>query len=166
MAKVESLADLFLDELKDIYDAEHQLVEALPKMAEAASSSELKTAFNNHLKQTKTHISRLEEVFKLVGAKAERKTCDAMKGLIKEADKVLKEDMPAAVHDAALIASAQRVEHYEIAGYGTLRTFAYVLNNKEMAPILQQTLDEEEQTDKMLTQVANKINAEAAGESR
>jgi ferritin-like metal-binding protein YciE len=166
MAKIKSFEDLFLHELQDTYDAEFQLTEALPKMAEAASSSELKAAFNNHLRQTKTHITRLEQVFKAVGEKPTRKTCEAMKGLIKEGQHILKEDMPDQIKDAALIASAQRVEHYEIAAYGTMRTFAYVLGNQEIAPILQQTLDEEEQTDKMLTQIANRINTEAAGESR
>lgn len=166
MAKMNSFNDLFLHELQDIYDAEHQLTEALPLMAEAATSSELKAAFTNHLRQTKTHITRLEQVFKAVGEKPTRKTCEAMKGLIKEGSQTMKDDMPNHIMDAALIASAQRVEHYEISAYGTLRTFAYVMGNQEVAPILQQTLDEEEQTDKMLTQIANRINTEAAGETR
>lgn len=161
---IKSLEDLFMDELKDLYDAEHQLTEALPKMAEAAHSRELKAAFNDHLKQTKTHIKRLEEIFGIAGAKPARKTCEAMKGLVKEGSSVLKEEMPDMVKDAALIASAQRVEHYEMAGYGTLRTFAYVLGYQDVAPLLQQTLDEEEATDKALTQIANSINVEAAGE--
>lgn len=159
--KIKSLEDLFVHELQDIYDAEHQLTEALPLMAEATSSSELKSAFRNHLRQTEQHIKRLDQVFSAVGQKPSRKTCEAMKGLIKEGQHAIKEDMPSDVKDAALIAAAQRVEHYEIAGYGTLRTFAYVLGHQEAAPILQQTLDEEEQTDKMLTQIANRINTEA-----
>lgn len=161
MAKIQSLEELFMHELKDTYDAEHQLLEALPKMAEATQSSELKAAFNNHLKQTKTHISRLEQIFEIAGQKPARKTCDGMKGLLKEGDSMMKEDMPAGVMDAALIGAAQRVEHYEIAAYGTLRTYAYVLGYEPVAPLLQQTLDEEEQTDKMLTQIANRINTEA-----
>lgn len=161
MAKIQSLEELFLHELKDTYDAEHQLLEALPKMAEATKSSELKTAFKDHLKQTKTHISRLEQVFELAGQKPTRKTCDGMKGLLKEGDSMMKEEMPPSVMDAALIGSAQRAEHYEMAAYGTLRTYAYVLGHDKIAPLLQQTLDEEEQTDKLLTQISNRINTEA-----
>jgi ferritin-like metal-binding protein YciE len=161
---INTLEDLFMDELKDLYDAEHQILEALPKMAEAATARELKTAFNNHLTQTKGHVARLEQIFKIAEVKPARKTCDAMKGIIKEGDKLLKEAMPDAVKDAALIAAAQRVEHYEMAGYGTLRTFAYVLGYAEVAPLLQATLDEEEETDKKLTQVANQINLVAAAQ--
>lgn len=158
---IQTLEDLFVDELKDLYDAEHQLLDALPKMAEEATSRDLTAAFNNHLKQTRTHITRLEQIFNIAGLKPTRKTCEAMKGLIKEGSHVLKEEMPSEVKDAALIAAAQRVEHYEIAGYGTLRTFAYVLDYKDVAPLLQQTLDEEEETDKSLSQLANKINQKA-----
>lgn len=161
MAKIQSLEELFMHELKDTYDAEHQLLEALPKMAEATKSSELKSAFTNHLKQTKTHIQRLEQIFEIAGQKPARKTCDGMKGLLKEGESMMKEDMPADVMDAALIGAAQRVEHYEIAAYGTLRTYAYVLGYEAVAPLLQQTLDEEEQTDKLLTQIANRINTDA-----
>lgn len=158
---INTLDELLVDELQDLYDAEHQLVEALPKMAEAATSSELQSAFKDHLKLTKEHIKRLEQAFKHLGEKAERKTCKAMKGLVKEGEDVIKEDMNPTVKDAALIAAAQRVEHYEMAGYGTTRTFAYTLGHQDVAKLMQQTLDEEEQTDKTLTQIADGINTKA-----
>lgn len=160
-----TLDDLLLHEIQDLYDAEHQLTEALPKMAKAAKSSELRKAFDTHLKQTQEHIKRLEQVFGHLGANPKRKPCKAMQGLIKEGEDVLSEDMDEDVKDAALIASAQRVEHYEMAGYGTVRTFAYVLGHQEVATTMQQTLDEEEQTDKMLTQIANKVNMKAVTEA-
>ncbi len=161
---IQSLQDLFVHELKDLYDAEHQLVEALPQMAAGATSADLKSAFKNHLTQTREHIKRLEQVFKAVDMKPTRKTCEAMKGLIKEGSSMLKEDAAHIVKDAGLIAAAQRVEHYEMAGYGTLRTFAYVLGHQDAAQLLQTTLDEEERTDKHLSELANSINTEAAGE--
>ncbi|MBZ0291552.1 MAG: ferritin-like domain-containing protein [Anaerolineae bacterium] len=156
-----SFEHLFLFELKDIYDAEHQLVEALPKMAEAASNKELKNAFNEHLKQTKNHVKRLEQVFETIGEKPSRETCDAMKGLVSEGEDVVKGKGDSNVKDAALIAAAQRVEHYEMAGYGTLRTYAYTMGNQEAARLLQETLDEEEETDKKLTNIANTVNEKA-----
>jgi len=158
---IHSLGELLVHELKDLYDAEHQLTKALPKMAKAATSSELKSAFESHLNQTMQHIERLKQVFASMDVKAARETCEAMQGLVKEGSEVLEEAMNAAIRDAALIAAAQRIEHYEIAGYGTARTFAYLLENSEAANLLQQTLDEEEQTDKKLTQIANSINAHA-----
>ncbi len=148
MAKLNSLQELLVEELKDLYDAEHQLIKALPKMAAAATSQQLKTAFTSHLAETEGHIQRLEQVFTAMGEKAARKTCKAMKGLVEEGSEAIEEDMDPEVKDAALIASAQRVEHYEMAGYGTLRTFAYVLGYAEVAPLLQATLDEEEEADK------------------
>lgn len=160
-----TLDDLLLHEIQDLYDAEHQLTEALPKMAKAAKSTELRKAFDAHLKQTQEHIKRLEQAFGHLGAKPKRKPCKAMQGLVKEGEEVLSEDMDEDVKDAALIASAQRVEHYEIAGYGTIRTFAYVLGHHDVATAMQQTLDEEEQTDKMLTQIANKVNMKAVTEA-
>lgn len=160
-----TLDDLLLHEIKDLYDAEHQLTEALPKMAKAAKSTELQKAFNDHLKQTQGHIKRLEQAFASLGAKPQRKACKGMQGLIKEGDEVLQEDMDDDVKDAALIAAAQRVEHYEMAGYGTVRTFAYALGHHDVATVMQQTLDEEEQTDKMLTQIANKINVKSVTEA-
>lgn len=160
-----TLDELLVHEIQDLYDAEHQLTEALPKMAKAAKSTELQKAFNDHLKQTQEHIKRLERAFSDLGEKPKRKVCKAMQGLVKEGEEVLAEDMDAAVKDAALVAAAQRVEHYEMAGYGTVRTFAYVLGHHDVATTMQQTLDEEEQTDKMLTQIANKINMKAVTEA-
>lgn len=160
---IKSMEDLFLHELQDLYDAEHQIVEALPMMAQNAGAKDLKAAFEDHLTMTKQQIKRLDQVFKIIGAEPERKTCDGMKGLIKEANHVIEEKLTGAIKDAAMIAAAQKVEHYEIAGYGTLRTFAYLMGFNEAAQLLQQTLDEEEQTDKNLTQIANKINVKAIG---
>src|SRR5579871_4132729 len=124
MAKVTSLQQLMVEELKDLYDAEHQLTEALPKMAKTATNKQLQTAFTSHLAETKNHITRLDQVFNLLGEKAARKTCKAMKGIVAEGSEVIEEDMDPEVKDAALIAAAQRVEHYEMAGYGVVRTFA------------------------------------------
>jgi ferritin-like metal-binding protein YciE len=161
---IHSLQELFVEELKDIYDAEHQLIDALPKMAAGVVSPTLRTAFTDHLKQTRDHIKRLEQVFKAMDMQPTRKPCKAMQGLVKEGDEMLDEDADDIVKDAGLIAAAQRVEHYEMAGYGTLRTFAYVLGFQDVARLLQQTLDEEETTDKKLSQIANDINIEALGE--
>lgn len=158
---MKSLKELFVHELKDLYDAEHQLVEALPAMVKAASTSELSTAFKDHLSLTRTHIDRLEQVFQAFDEKPARETCAGMKGLIKEGQKVIEEDMSATVRDAALISAAQRVEHYEMAGYGTLRTFAHLLGESDAAMLLQQTLDEEEMTDKHLSQLAHTVNEAA-----
>lgn len=158
---IRSLEDLLIHELQDLYDAEHQLTKALPKMAQSASSRNLKSAFEKHLTQTEGHIKRIEQAFTELGQSAKRKPCVAMQGLVKEGEETMSEDMDGAVMDAALIASAQRVEHYEMAGYGTARTFAYQLGYSEVANLLQQTLDEEEQTDKTLSQIANTINEKA-----
>src|SRR5262245_6177825 len=152
--KLQNLRDLYLEQLEDIYDAERQLVKALPKMAKAAESSRLKDAFTNHLKQTELHVSRLEEVFGYLNAKPRGKTCKAMKGLIEEGEDLMKEDAAPEVKDAGLITSAQRVEHYEMAAYGGLRTFAQQLGQLKAADILQRTLDEEGTADKLLTQIA------------
>jgi ferritin-like metal-binding protein YciE len=159
--KMNSLADLMVEQLQDVYDAEHQIVEALPKMVKAASSTELKSAFEEHRGQSQQHIKRLEDVFKMVGQTPKRKTCKAMKGLITEGDEMIEANASATVRDAGLIAAAQRVEHYEMAGYGTLRTFAHQLGHTDAAQLLQETLDEEEVTDKKLSQLANTINIEA-----
>ena len=158
---LKTLEDLLVHELQDLYDAEHQITKALPKMVDEATSSTLKTAFQNHMKETEAQISRLEDVFKAMGQKAERKTCLAMQGLVKEANETIKEDMDSEVKDAALIASAQRVEHYEIAGYGSARTFAEVLGMDDVAKMLQQTLDEEAAADEKLTKAAKSINRKA-----
>lgn len=164
MAKLNTLDDLFLEQIQDLYDAEHQITKALPKMAKAATSSDLQKAFQSHLEQTERQISRLEQVFDTIGQKPKGKTCEAMKGLIKEGDELLSTRADESVMDAGLIASAQRVEHYEMAGYGTVRTWAKLLGNTKAATLLQQTLDEEEQADQKLSQIAERIvNAKAAG---
>lgn len=160
--KMESLQDLYLDELKDIYDAENQLLKALPKMAKTATNEELKAAFEQHLEQTQEHVSRLERIFEELGEKAKGKKCEAMKGLIEEGKQMMEEDATEDVMDAALIAAAQKVEHYEIATYGTLRTYAEMLGFDEQADLLQETLDEEKDTDENLTELAvSCINLEA-----
>ncbi|HEX4795445.1 MAG TPA: ferritin-like domain-containing protein [Humisphaera sp.] len=161
-----SLNDLFVHEIGDLYDAENRLTEALPKMAEAASSSELKQAFNDHLRETQGHVRRLEEVFNLIGAKAKRETCPAMKGLIAEGEQMISATGDDRVRDAGLIAAAQRVEHYEMASYGAARTFARQLGLAQAADILQRTLDEEGETDKKLTRIAEgSINMQAGQNS-
>lgn len=159
--KMTSLEDLYMADLQDIYDAEHQITEALPKMIKAASSTQLKTGFEKHLKQTEEQIRRLETVFKNHGAKAERKACKAMKGLIAEGDEIMKEKASPDVLDAALIGAAQKVEHYEIASYGTLRTYAQLLGFRDDASQLDATLQEEGTTDKELTRMATMINVRA-----
>jgi ferritin-like metal-binding protein YciE len=151
-----SLDELFMHELKDLYDAEFRITEALPKMAEKAHNPDLKQAFNHHLQQTEKHIQRLESIFEHRGAQPEREKCDAMVGLVKEGSAVLSADGDADVLDAALIAAAQRVEHYEMAGYGTARAFARQLNDEYSAELLEQTLDEEKQTDHQLTEIAER----------
>jgi ferritin-like metal-binding protein YciE len=162
MSKLDTLKDLLIDELKDLNDAEHQITKALPKMAKAATNPQLQTAFTSHLAETEGHIRRLEQVFKLLGLTASRKTCKAMKGLLEEGDEVLEEKADPDVKDAALIASAQRVEHYEMAGYGTVRTFAKMLGLNDIAQLLQETLNEEGAADKKLTQIAERqVNVQA-----
>lgn len=161
--KMESLQELYLEELKDIYDAENQLVKALPKMAKAATNEELKAAFEQHLEQTQEQISRLERVFEELGEKPKGKKCEAMKGLLEEGKQMMEEDASEEVMDAGLIAAAQKVEHYEIATYGTLRTYAEMLGFDEQAELLEETLDEEKDTDDNLTELAvSCINLEAA----
>jgi ferritin-like metal-binding protein YciE len=157
--------ELFVEELKDLYNAEQQLIKALPKMAKAATARELKNGFTKHLAETRGHARRLEQVFKMIGEKPAGKTCEAMKGLIKEGQHLMSEDLPDTVMDAALIGAAQKVEHYEIASYGTLRTYATLMERPDVAELLQTTLDEEGLTDKKLTQIAGKLNVEAAMET-
>ena len=160
---MDSLKDLYVDELKDLYNAENQLVKALPKMAKKASAPELKRAFQNHLEQTKVHVERLEKIFKGLGEKPSGKTCKAMKGLVEEGKEIIEEDGDDSVLDAALIGAAQRVEHYEIAGYGVVRTFATLLGDDSTASTLQRTLNEEAETDRKLTSLAESIvNVEAS----
>jgi ferritin-like metal-binding protein YciE len=159
--KLSSLNDLYLDELKDLYSAENQLLKALPKMAKAATAKPLKQGFLKHLKQTEGQVERLERIFAELKVSPGGKKCKAMEGLIEEGQHIMEEDAEPEVMDAALIAAAQRVEHYEIAGYGCVQTYAQLLGNKKAARLLQQTLDEEGQTDKSLTQLAKRINVEA-----
>src|SRR3954467_13133654 len=144
---IRTFEDLLLDELKDLYDAEHQLTEALPKMANAAKSTDLKNAFTSHLKETEGHIKRLEQVFQGLGQKPSRKTCQAMKGLVKEGSEAIEEEMDPEDRNRALTGAAQRGEHYEIAGYGTVRTFAHFLGHHDLEAILQSTLEEEAAAD-------------------
>jgi ferritin-like metal-binding protein YciE len=155
--KLDSLQKLYIEELRDLYNAENQLVKALPKMAKGASSPELKQAFEDHLEQTKDQVERLEEIFKGLDEKPTGKTCKAMKGLIEEASEILDEGGGKSVLDVALIGAVQRVEHYEIAAYGTVRTFANLLGEEEAAELLQETLDEEGETDKLLTELAESV---------
>ena len=157
-----SLQELYVDELRDLYNAETQLVKALPKMAKAASNDQLREAFQEHLRQTTEHVSRLEQIFEQLGQKASGKKCLGLDGLVKEGSKTIKEDYSEEVKDAAIIGAAQRVEHYEMAGYGTVRAFAELLGEAEHVSLLGQTLEEEKQTDKKLTQLAEEINPKAA----
>jgi ferritin-like metal-binding protein YciE len=154
---MESLDELLAEELKDIYSAEKQLLRALPKMAKKASAPELKTALTEHTEMTQRQIERLEDVFEALGKPAKAKTCKAMQGLLEEAKEIMEEDASDAVLDAGIIAAAQKVEHYEIASYGTVRTWARLCGQEEAANLLQETLDEESQTDERLTQLADSI---------
>jgi ferritin-like metal-binding protein YciE len=155
--KIDSLEQLLQEELRDIYDAEKQLVKALPKMAQAASSPDLQEAINNHLEETKGQVQRLEQVFEALGSKARGKTCAAMKGLIEEGQEALDQDASHELKDLAIIGAAQRVEHYEIAAYGTARTFAEKLGHSDIVDLLQETLDEEVQADEKLTEVSETL---------
>jgi ferritin-like metal-binding protein YciE len=160
--KLDTLKTLYINELRDLYNAENQLVKALPKMAKGASSEELQDAFEKHLEQTKTHVERLEEVFEEIGEKPKGKTCKAMKGLIEEGSEILDEDGEESVLDAGIIVAAQKVEHYEIAGYGSVRTFAQLLGKDRSADLLQTTLDEESEANELLNKLAEDIvNPEA-----
>jgi ferritin-like metal-binding protein YciE len=159
---LDSLEKLYIHELKDLYSAEKQLVSALPKVVEACSDKDLKKAFQHHLKETERHVKRLEKIFSRIDASPKGHKCAGMEGLLKEADELLQEDMPAEVLDAALIAAAQRVEHYEMAGYGTARTYAEKLGDHAAADLLQETLNEEGLADQKLTRLAlRNINFEA-----
>lgn len=164
--KLDSFDSLFLHELQDLYSAEKQIIAALPKMAKKASSEELRNAFEKHLEQTKEQAARLEKIFKDLELPPGRHKCKAMEGLIEEGSELLKEDAEPAILDAAMIGAAQRIEHYEIAGYGTARTFAEMLGHTEAAELLQHTLDEEKDTDQLLTELAlTSVNVEAQNDS-
>jgi len=149
-----TLDDLLIEQLQDLYDAEQRLLNALPKMESAATHQQLKAALREHLGQTQGHVGRLERVFSMLNCSNERETCEAMKGLIREGEEIIDSSGDDAVRDAALIAAAQKVEHYEIASYGTLRTLAQTLGRHDVAQILAQTLEEEKQADQRLTQIA------------
>jgi ferritin-like metal-binding protein YciE len=160
--KLDSLRTLWIEEMRDLYNAENQLLKALPKMAKKASTPELKEAFETHLDETQNHVERLEQIFTNLGKKPSGKTCKAMKGLIEEGSEMMSEDGPDSVIDAGIIAAAQRVEHYEIAGYGVVRTFASILGEDEAEDLLQETLDEEAAADEKLTEIAeNTVNDDA-----
>jgi ferritin-like metal-binding protein YciE len=158
-----NLNEIFLEELADIYDAEKQLIKALPKLAKSATSSELREAFESHLEETETHVERLDKVFELLDEKPKRKTCAAMKGLIEEGEEITKEKEKNATKDAGLICAAQKVEHYEIAAYGCLCAWAQTLEENDALELLQQNMEEEEAADEKLTEVAEtSVNQEAA----
>ena len=161
--KMNSLEVLLEEQLKDMYSAEKQLLRALPKMAKAASSQELKSASQEHTEVTKRQVERLEQVFESLRKKAKAKTCAAMQGLIEEANEMMSEEVEDTVFDAGIIAAAQKVEHYEIASYGTVVTYAKLIKHREATKLLKETLNEEEQTDKKLSQIAEQVvNPDAA----
>ena len=155
--QLDNLKQLFHDQLRDLYDAENRLVKALPKMAEAASNPTLKADFQEHLEQTKNHVTRLEQIFQTCGESPSGKTCQAMKGLVAEGEETIDQKADPAVKDAGLIAAAQRVEHYEIAGYGTVMAYAKVLKEQNALNLLKQTLEEEKATDEKLTTLAETV---------
>lgn len=158
----ESLQKLYLEQLRDLFSAEDQILEALPKMAKQTTHAELKRAFQEHYQQTEQQVQRLQRIFDDMGESPEGEECDGMKGLIKEGEKTMEEFKDSDVLDAALIAAAQRVEHYEMAGYGCARTYAHMLGQQEHADLLQRTLDEEEDTDEKLTDLAESaVNIDA-----
>ena len=160
-----ALKKLYVDELKDIYNAENQMAKALPKMAKAATSKELSTGFEEHLQQTRGHVQRLEQIFKELGEKPTGKKCKGMEGLVAEGQEMMEEDFEDDLMDAALISAAQRVEHYEIAAYGTVKTYAELLGEENAVTLLEQTLEEEKETDQKLSDLASDINVKAMGES-
>jgi ferritin-like metal-binding protein YciE len=161
----QDLKELYIDELKDLYNAENQLVKALPKMAKASNSEELRNGFEEHLEQTKGHVQRLEQIFEMLGESPKGKKCKGMEGLIEEGSEMIDEDFEGSVKDAGLIGAAQRVEHYEIAGYGTVKALAETLGEDEQASLLEETLQEEKETDEKLTELAGEINSQATSES-
>lgn len=158
---VDTVEKLFVNELKDLYSAENQITKALPKMAKAATSSELRAAFESHLKETEGQVQRLERIFEILGKAPGGKSCKGMKGVLEEGSEVLEETEEGEVRDAAMISAAQRVEHYEMAGYGAVRAYAELLGQAEIVQLLQQTLEEEGAADKKLTQIAKKVNPQA-----
>ncbi|HSG38554.1 MAG TPA: ferritin-like domain-containing protein [Thermoanaerobaculia bacterium] len=164
--EIDSLRKLYIEELKDLYSAEKQLIQAIPRMAKKTKNQKLRQGFEQHLETTRMQLERLDRIFEMIGKAPRGKKCKAMEGLIEEGKEMMQEDMEEDVMDAALISSAQKIEHYEIASYGTVRTYANLLGEKEHAKLLQQTLDEEGNMDKQLTQLAeSEINVEAMAEA-
>ncbi|HEX6903467.1 MAG TPA: ferritin-like domain-containing protein [Thermoanaerobaculia bacterium] len=164
--EIDSLRKLYVEELKDLYSAEKQILQALPRMAKKASNPKLQQAFQEHVEVTRMQVERLDRIFELLGKSSRGKKCKGMEGLLEEGKEMMQEDMDDDVMDAALISAAQKVEHYEMAGYGTVRTYANLLGEKEHVRLLQQTLDEEGDADKKLTQLAeSQINVEAMAEA-
>ncbi len=159
--KLENLQNLFVEQLRDLYDGEQQITKALPKMIEKAQHANLKEALQEHLDVTREQIRRLDQIFKILGEEASGETCKGMKGVIAEGEGLMSDAEEPSVLDAGIIASAQRVEHYEIAGYGTVRTYAKLLGRTEIANLLQQTLDEEKEADATLSEIADGVNVEA-----
>ncbi len=159
--KLENLEQLFVQELRDLYDAEDQITDALPKMIEAAHYPQLKNALQQHLDVTRKQIERLDQIFDILGEDASGQTCKGMKGVIKEGDEIISQGGDNATVDAGIISAAQRVEHYEMAGYGTVRTYAELLGQQQISQLLQQTLDEEKEADEKLTEIARSVNIEA-----
>ena len=154
---VDSIEKLFVEELKDLYSAETQITKALPKLVKAATSAELRGAFEHHLKETEGHVKRLEQVFEILGESPKGKTCDGMKGVLSEGEETVDETQEGDVRDVGLISAAQRVEHYEMAGYGSVRSYAERLGQQRIAQLLQATLEEEKAADKKLTEIAQKF---------
>lgn len=157
---IDSMEKLFVDELRDLYSAETQITKALPKMAKASTSNELRTAFEHHLKETEEQVQRLEQIFEMLGESAKGETCEGIKGIIEEGEKMLKETKEGPVRDEALISAAQRVEHYEMAGYGTVRTYAERLGKQQMVQLLEKTLQEEKAADQKLTKVSGSVHSQ------
>ena len=159
--KLENLQNLFVEQLRDLYDGEKQITKSLPKLIEKANNPELKDALQEHLDVTNEQISRLDQIFQILGEKASGETCKGMKGILAEGDSVVGDAEDNSVRDASIIASAQRVEHYEIAGYGTVRTYAKLLGKNDIANLLEQTLQEEKEADQTLSEIAESVNVEA-----
>src|SRR6202161_4392344 len=156
-----NLKSLYVDELQDLYSSEQQLIKALPKMAKAVNSDELRKGFEEHLQQTRQHATRLEQILSALGEPVKGKKCKGMAGIVAEGGEMMSEDFEGALMDAALISAAQRVEHYEIAAYGAVHAYATLMGESEAASLLQQTLDEEKETDQKLTELSEEINSEA-----
>ncbi len=158
---VESIEELFLDELKDLYSAEKQITKALPKMVKAASASDLQDAFSSHLEETKGHVERLEKIFEMLGKHGAGKICEGMKGVLEEGSEIIGETEKGPVRDAGLISAAQRVEHYEMAAYGTVRSMAQLMGKHDMVELLEKTLSEEKSADEKLTGISETVDRQA-----